>query len=112
MKVTYKNEKTRTLCEDGKTAQKQLGDVAARQLRKRIRSLMEVDTLSDIPYTPPPRLHLLSGYTVPTYGVVVHKGLRIVLEPTDHPLPLLGDGGVDKGNIRSVQIVAVEDYHG
>ncbi len=112
MTVTYKNEKTRKLCEDGKTARKQYGDVAARQLRKRIRMLQEADTLSGIPHTPPTRLHLLSGYTVPTYGVVVHKGLRIVLEPADRPLPLLGDGGVDKRNVRSVQIVTVEDYHG
>jgi toxin HigB-1 len=112
MKVTYKNEKTRKLCEDGTTARKQFGDLAARQLRKRIRALQEADTLWDIPHTPPPRLHLLSGYKEPTYGVVVHRGLRIVLEPADTPVPLLGDGGVDKGNVRSVQIVTVEDYHG
>lgn len=112
MKVTYKNEKTRKLCEDGTTARRQFGDVAAQQLRKRIRALLEADTLSDISHTPPPRLHVLSGYTVPTYGVVVHRGLRIVLEPADKPLPLLGDGGVDKSNVRSVQIVTVEDYHG
>jgi toxin HigB-1 len=112
MKVTYKNEKTRRLCEDAKTGHKRFGEIAARQLRKRIRMLLEADTLSDIPHTPPPRLHLLSGYKEPTYGVVVYRGLRIVLEPADTPVPLLGDGGVDKGNVRSVQIVTVEDYHG
>ena len=41
MTVTYKNEKTRKLCEDGTTARKQFGDVAARQLRKRVRALLE-----------------------------------------------------------------------
>jgi proteic killer suppression protein len=112
VKVTYKNEKTRKLCEDAKTGQKQFGDVAARQLRKRIRMLLEADTLSDIPHTPPPRLHLLSGYKEPTCGVVVYRGLRIVLEPADDPLPFLDDGGVDKRRVRSVQIVTVEDYHG
>ncbi|MEX2442614.1 MAG: hypothetical protein WD492_03340 [Alkalispirochaeta sp.] len=112
MKVTYENEKTRRLCEDEKAARKQFGDEATRRLRKRIRMLMEADTLSAIPHTPPPRLHLLSGYTVPTYAVVVHKGLRIVLEPANNPVPLLKDGGVDKRNVRSVQIVTVEDYHG
>ncbi|MFW5828313.1 MAG: hypothetical protein ACOCU4_09475 [Alkalispirochaeta sp.] len=112
MKVTYANEKTRRLCEEEKAARKQFGDAAARQLHRRVRVLMEAERLSDIPHTPPPRLHLLSGYKEPTYGVVVHKGLRIVLEPADEPVPLLGDGGVDKGNVRSVQIVTVEDYHG
>lgn len=111
MKVNYKNEKVKNLCEDPKYSRRHFGDVAASRLKQRIRLLLEAENLSDISHRPPPRLHLLSGYTHLTFSIDVHHGLRIVLEPADRPLPLLDDGGIDKRNVRAVHIVTVEDYH-
>ncbi len=37
---------------------------------------------------------------------------RFILKPEHNPLPLKGDGGIDKTKVTRIRIMEVVDYHG
>lgn len=111
MNVYFDSTKLKRLCEDPREARKAFGDQVAKKLTLRINELINAPALSHVPHTPPARLHQLSGHTEPTFAVVVHRGVRIVLKVGDVPIPYSESGGVNKAAVHSVIITFVGDYH-
>ena len=110
MNVHYETTKLQRVCDSAKEAQRQLGPDSAKKLLLRLNELVAASCLADIPITPPPRLHQLKS-EAPEFAVVLHGGDRLVFRVAE-PVPLLPDGGVDKGLVRTIVITFVGDYHG
>ncbi len=111
MNVYYNSEGLKRLCDDLKEARRKLGDQAAKKLQLRINELINAPNLSQIPHTPPPRLHQLEGRAELTFAVDLHRSLRLVFTVGDKPVPYRDSGGVDKARVYSVIITFVGDYH-
>ena len=76
-----------------------------------ITALMELDaalSLSDIdikavhPLEPPWEGH---------YAMNISANYRLIFQPCDDPPSLTSEGHPDPNNIKSIQIMAIEDYH-
>jgi len=52
LEISFATKDVRELCEKRKIAEKQLGDLAARQLRARLTEICICENLSDMPFPP------------------------------------------------------------
>ena len=83
----------------------------ARSLKIRLAVLKNASSLSQVPTTPPDRCHMLRGDRHGQYAVDLVNPYRLVFQPTDDPVPLKRDGGVDLDEVRAVTIIDIVDYH-
>ncbi|EAC5507493.1 plasmid maintenance system killer protein [Listeria monocytogenes] len=75
------------------------------ELATRLAELRAVNSLSEVPITPPPCRHKLSGRFRNCWGIRISKNYRIVIEPC-------GDYNLDNlETIKKVKIISIEDYH-
>lgn len=84
------------------------GEPAARKLRARLEDLASAADVTELPAGRP---HPLRGDRAGQYAVTVHRGLRLVFEPTVKPPPESDHGGIDWKAVDDVTVVAIEDYH-
>ncbi len=54
---------------------------------------------------------MLRGDRHGQYAVDLVNPYRLVFQPTDDPVPLKRDGGVDVDEVRAVTIIDIVDYH-
>lgn len=68
------------------------------------------EVLSDISNLPPMRCHELTNRTG-VFSVDLEFPLRLLFIPTEDPIPLKDDGGVDREKVRGIEIIKIEDTH-
>lgn len=90
---------------------REYGPDAARALRLRMAQLADASNLGMMRALPG-GCHELTGDRDGQLALTLTKGLRLVLEPADEPVPRLQDGGLDWDAVKSIRIVEVTDYHG
>lgn len=85
MKLIYKDEKTKQLCNDNKKALKKFGEVVSRKLFDLINILEKSKNLLDIMMLPFYRLHKLKGDRSEQYSLTIHKSskYRLIILPFD-----------------------------
>ena len=83
----------------------------SRAIQRRLATLAEARTLSEVPTIPPNRRHRLQGERAGQYAVDLIHPYRLIFEPNHNPLPLRADGGIDTDQITAITIIAVIDYH-
>lgn len=64
------------------------------------------------PYSPPHRCHELTGKLKGKLSLDLDGPYRLIVEPTDNPLPERPEGGLDWSQVTAIKILRVEDTHG
>jgi len=83
----------------------------AKKIRLRMAVLRAAPSLAHVPVAKPDRLHALSGDRKGCFAVDLKHPYRLIFEPADVPVPRTDDGGIQKQQVVSIRILAVEDYH-
>lgn len=109
MDIEFKDAKLKDLCQNPKLAQKKFGKPVSTKLARRLNELVVAENLDELP--PSGRLHLLKREFEGCYAIDLHKGYRLVIRPTNDPLPRRPDGGLDRLRITIVRIEYIGDYH-
>ena len=111
MEITFRTKKLQRSCSVEKEAVKAYGPKRARKLMRRLMELRAADNLSQIPRTPPPRCHELTGNLKGTLSVDLEHPWRLLFVPANDPLPKKQDGGLDWERVTAITITAIDDPH-
>lgn len=84
----------------------------ASAMASRLSVLAAVESLAEVPRDKPERMHALTGDRSGQFAVDVSPNYRLIFEPHDHKVPRGEDGQILFGEIRSIRILEVFDYHG
>ncbi len=75
------------------------------RIKNRLSELKVANNLSEIPESPPPRRHKLSGNYKDCWGINYSKNDRFIIKP-------IGEFDInDLSSIVEIEIVELEDYH-
>jgi len=111
MRIIFRDKKLKKLCNDSKTAVRQLGPQCAEVLRRRLDDLDAADTLNEFRCLPGDCHEYKHGSSLLTLDL--HGGKRIIFRPDYEPIPTLADGiSLDWCKVTAVEIIAIEDPHG
>lgn len=108
MIIRFREERLRRLCEEQRQAVRELDKQVADKLRARLADLAAAGNVTELPAGRPHELH---GDRKGQYAVVLHRGIRLVFEPTEYPPPESSHGGVDWRAVDDITIVFIGDYH-
>jgi toxin HigB-1 len=111
MDLSFGSKKLQRELESAKAMQKAYGQRAAK-IKLRLDLLAESTNLADVPSTPPPRCHLLSGDYSGCFAVDIGGNWRLVFKPNHDPVPKLDDGGIDLKKVTAICVLEIVDYHG
>jgi len=87
------------------------GPNRARKLMRRLMELSAATNLAQIPKTPPPRCHELTGNLKGKLSVDLEHPWRLLFVPVHNPVPTKKDGGLDWDQVTAVEITAIDDTH-
>jgi hypothetical protein len=108
--VFFRTRQLQKVCSNERLMQRELGKKMATKLGGRLMELKAADVLADISHLPPSRLHELTNRGG-VFSVDLEYPNRLLMIVADNPVPTKGDGGIDLANVRSVEIIAIEDTH-
>lgn len=110
MRIHFQTSKLqRTLCEE-QLLRRSFGAENAKRIRLRLALMEAAPTLADVPATPPPRRHALTGPYEGCFAVDVLQPYRILIKP--HLVPPLPRGKlIHPGKVTEIIILDVLDYH-
>ena len=111
MEITFRTKKLQKTCSQKKEAIKAFNKGVAGKLMQRLMELSAFENLSQVPHTPPPRCHELSGKRKGTFAVDLGHPWRLVFAPANGHVPRLEDSGIDKEQVTAIEIISIEDYH-
>ena len=111
MQVTFRNKKLKKICSIQKEAIKTCGNNRDRKLMQRLMELSAADNLSQIPSSPPPRCHELTGNLKGKISVDLDHPWRLLFVPMNDPLPKKEGGGLDWGQVTAIEITEIADTH-
>ena len=84
----------------------------AKKIMTRYYDIDAADTLDDLYQIPQARCHELKGNKQGELALDLIHPFRLIIKPTEKPVPRKHDGGIDRNAITAVTILRVEDYHG
>src|SRR4051794_28005937 len=108
MELAFETPHLRTLCEQAKTARRELGQNSADKLRKRLADIDAAAVVTDLVAGNP---HPLKGDRRGQFGVWLAGGDRLVFVPNHDQTPIKDDGSIDWGRVNRVRVVFIGDYH-
>ena len=111
MDITFHSKKLQKVCSREKEMLKTHGKRRARKLMQRLMELQAADHLAQIPNTPPPRCHELSGNMKGIFSVDLEHPWRLLFVPTHKPAPRKSDGGIDLEKVTEIVVIGIEDTH-
>ena len=109
MDVEFKNSHIKELCENSRSAKQELGEACAKKLRSRIADIQAAASVHDLIAGKP---HPLTGKKDSMkYSIRLDKGMRLLIEPDQNPMPSRDDGGIDWTRVTKVKITYIGNYH-
>ena len=90
---------------------KTYGSKMAEKLEARLSVLEAANYLNDVPNTPPPRRHALSGDRKGEWAVDLVHPRRLIFKPDPDEASFNEKGELDLKLVKSIIILEVEDYH-
>jgi proteic killer suppression protein len=96
-----------------KRLKKARGDQQATKIKIRMNALRAASTLYDFwpPYKRPERCHELTEDRKGQLSVDLDQPYRLIFEPSNDPIPLKPDGGLDWKQVTEIIIIGIEDTH-
>lgn len=110
MDVLFPSPKLQQCFSDSKALTKDFGRDAAKKVMARLQQLAAAPSLDDMRNLPG-RCHELTDDRAGSLAVDLHKGFRLVFEPSGDPPPKKQDGGLDWSAVDSVTVQEIVDYH-
>jgi proteic killer suppression protein len=108
IQVAFTDEKLARTCSSDHAGKRRYGQDWP-LIRRRLKELEAAPSLDDMQLGNP---HPLTGQLAGAWAVSTSRNDRIVFEVDHDPLPLLGDGGVDRKRVTAIAITEVRhDYH-
>lgn len=108
MKILFKDNKLRRLCEVRSAAEAAIGSQGAAKLRLRLAALEAATRVTDlVGGNPHPLKRDLAGHL----ALALAGGSRLVLSPGHDPCPTLAAGGTDWSQVTVVRIEFIGNYH-
>lgn len=98
----------RELCENSRTAIRELGADSAKKLKIR---LAAIEAASSVTSLVAGRPHPLVGNRMGQYALDLAGGWRLVFSPANTPCPTNGVGGINWSQVTIVCIEYIGDYH-
>jgi len=108
--ISWSDRRLEKSCASDREGQRRWGADEWRLFKRRLAALRAAPTLADMEGTPG-RCHALTADRKGQFAIDLWSAFRLVFRPDD-PVPLLGDGGVDRAQVASIVIEEVVDYHG
>ncbi len=110
MDIHFDNSKLERDCNSQHALTKRYGQRMSALIRRRLDDLDAADTLEDMRHLPG-RCHELLGDRAGQLSLDLVHPQRLIFIPADDPIPRKPDGGLDWPQIKSVQILGIEDTH-
>ena len=110
MEIFYSNNRIQKTCSSIASMQKELGHVRAKALNQRLSQLQKVANLESLRHDPG-HWHELKQDRTGQIAASIGGQFRLIMKPTDDPLPIKPDGGLDWSQVAAVTIIEIVDYH-
>lgn len=111
MQTTFANRKLQKLCSDKAQPKSGLDNEQIQKLHLRLFQIAIADSLNDLYTYKELHCHELKGQRKNEYAINLDEKVRIVFIIADYPIPRLPDGGVNRKQVKEIEIIAVGDYH-
>jgi proteic killer suppression protein len=108
MRITYRNEELKALCEREKEQKRQLGLPCAKKLQRRLADIAAAARVTDLAAGRP---HELDRDRAGQFAQDLEGGRRLVFEPANVPIPRRDNTSIAWDQVTEVRIVFVGDYH-
>lgn len=110
MKILFASDRLQRECESRKKLQQTHGENCAKRVAVRLKDLEAAPCLDEFRHLSG-NCHELEGDRKGELALDLPDGKRLLFEPADEPTPRKDDGGLDWNGVKSVRIVAIENYH-
>ena len=111
MKIFFRTKQLQKVCSKEKEMKKSLGKKCSDRLGQRMTELRAADSLADVSYLPPPRLHELTGKEKGQFSVDLKHPYRLLFIVANDPVPTKDDGGIDLHSVTEIEIIDIKDTH-
>lgn len=114
MDISFKNKKLEKRFNEAKQLKRIHGRLRAEKISLRLKELRAAISLMDFwpPKSGPTRCHeLTEGERKGQLSVDLDHPYRLVFVPSNVPVPLKPDGGLDWKQVTAIMIIGVEDTH-
>lgn len=113
MLISFRNSRLDKLINSQVELVKSFGQKVAKAIILRRDLLHAVNNLSQVPHTPPEKLHELKGNRKGQFAVYTapNSGVRVVFKPDHDPVPTHPHGGIDRKQVTDIVIWEIGDYH-
>ncbi len=110
MNILFRNKSFEKECNENKLLIKRRGKPQARKIRQRLDDMAASETLEVLGKICP-RCHELSGDHGGQLSLDLDGQWRFIFVPADNPPACKPDGGIDWKNVRTIEIIGIEDTH-
>ena len=111
MEVTFANARLQKLCNSAGKLRGKYGPRMALLIQQRLLELADVETLEDMFAIVGARCHPLTANLSGLFAVNLVHPDRLAFKPSNDPLPLKPDGGLDVARVTEIEVVGIGDYH-
>ena len=111
MQITFATRKLQKLCTSGKVFKGELNKAQMKKLQQRLMEIRAAHSLSDLYKIKTLHCHQLIGDREGQFAINLDESVRIVFILADDPIPRLMDGGMDRENVKEIEIISIGDYH-
>ena len=112
MDIIFKTGKLKKQCNNKKLLVRAYGSGRAELILQRLDELHAAETLETLRFLPQARCHELKGNHEGKLSVDLDHPYRLLFKPTNNPVPLKPDQGLDWSRVTEIEILGVEDTHG
>lgn len=111
MDITFSNNKLKKYAENESLCKKKLGEKKAKLYLARIADFESANSLEDVRYLPG-HYHELVENRKGQWACDLDQPYRLIFEPHEDPIPTDDNGKYIWIEIKGVEIVEIENYHG
>lgn len=111
MNITFQNKKFEKLVYNESKLFRELGQIRAKLLLKRLGALVDATTLEDVRHEPG-NFHELVADRKGQWACDLDQPYRLIFEPHEAPVPTDASGRYVWLEIKGVEVIEIVNYHG
>ena len=111
MLILFADKSLEKACNNKAVLKKKYGTNQAVKILNRLADIQAAHNL-DIMRSLPGRCHELTGNMKGYLALDLVQPYRLIFEPSNSPIPLKKDGGLDWTKVTEIKIIKIENYHG
>ena len=110
MDIAFRDDKQAETFSSLRLLTREYGNDRAMKIARHLKRFELADSLADV-WKGPGRPHELKADRSGQISFDLGHPYRLLIRPTDHPLPTKVDGGLDRTEVRAITVVEVADTH-